>query len=105
MNAEEKLKKLLEVQDALLQQPATQIMIDRILNNIRMDLIPTFRERVKNGFTGGEAIELENALYLCEQLLYSTEQQKELITMSYDDLCMFNAQMNMQLIEMKNRKL
>ena len=105
MNIEEELRKVQELEAQLLSQPATEVMVDRIMNNIHMDLIPAFKQRIVNGFTTGEAIELEKALSLCDKLPNMSEQRKAVVTMDLDSLKMLNAQMSVQVRELNNRKL
>lgn len=105
MNIEEELRKVQELEAQLLSQPANQVMVNRIMNNIHMDLIPTFKQRVMSGFTTGEAIELEKALSLCDQLPNMSEQRKAVVTMDLDSLKMLNAQMSKQVKELNSRKL
>ena len=91
---ENRISLLKKVEKIILLSPASQDMVNRIIRNINMDLIPLFKQRVENGFTVDEALHLEKTLKLCDSLPNTSELRKEVVTMDLDSLRSLNKELS-----------
>ena len=100
---EDKIILLKKLENVLLSSPVSDDMVNRIIRNIHMDLIPLFKQRVENGFTVAEAIELERSLNLCDKLPNTSELRKQVITMDLESLISLNEEMDKEIKKLNKK--